>query len=72
MEKKRVEVGEFEYQDWDIAFNYKVDAYQEVCPHIKDGILRTVVVAITDREKDRTIVCLDCILDVARMYKFIT
>ena len=53
--------GISEFAEFTIALNYKLDQYDNICQHAKDGVMPMVVIARNEGGNNITTVCAQCI-----------
>ena len=71
MKKRSIKFGQCVWEDYpiEIRFNYTLDDYDKreySCSHIKDGMLKAVIVGTNEGGFDSTGICLECIIDKLR------
>jgi len=55
--------GIWENEEFEIRENYELDKYDNTCKHVKNGILKGVVVAMNEGGYNSTGICCECLAE---------
>lgn len=59
-------INEFPY--FILSINYKINEYDNICPHVISGILPIGIIAMNEAGHNHTIVCGNCITEAIKKH----